>query len=99
MGEVVGHADRAEAEIARARCGASRGHDGPVTEQALSGGCRWPGVLGSGPATAGKLDSDRNRVFNAAGELGVGQGGYASLEAIVNAKPIFFWFGGGDAPG
>jgi iron complex transport system substrate-binding protein len=28
-------------------------------------------------------------LFNAAGDLGVGSGGYASLEAIVNAKPDF----------
>jgi iron complex transport system substrate-binding protein len=28
-------------------------------------------------------------LFNAAGNLGVGTGGYVSLEAIVNAKPDF----------
>jgi iron complex transport system substrate-binding protein len=88
MGELVGHPDRASAEIARlddaiarARSAVSK-HRYTVLPLSRRG---W--VSGSDSLLSSLLAE--TGLFNAAGDLGVAFGGYASLEAIVSARPDF----------
>jgi iron complex transport system substrate-binding protein len=88
MGEIAGHADRATAEIARLDAAIGRARRA-VTDKhyrvlPLS---RRGWVSGSDSLVSSLLTE--TGLFNAAGDLGVGMGGYASLEAIVNLKPDF----------
>ncbi|MET0970317.1 MAG: ABC transporter substrate-binding protein [Tardiphaga sp.] len=86
MGALVGHPDRAEAEIAkldaaiaRARTVATRL---PLRVLAVS---RRGWVSGGQNLTTSLLSAVG--LANAGGELGLKAGGYASLEAIINLKP------------
>jgi iron complex transport system substrate-binding protein len=88
MGDVVGHPDRAAAEIARlddaiaqARYAVTDRHYRvlPLSRRG------W--VSGSDSLLSSLLTE--TGLFNAAGDLGVSSGGYASLEAIVSARPDF----------
>jgi iron complex transport system substrate-binding protein len=88
MGEILQHPDRANAEIAkldaaiaRARQTAAQNH---VRVLPLS---RRGWVSGSESLLSSLLAE--TGLFNAAGELGVGYGGFASLEQIVTLKPDF----------
>jgi iron complex transport system substrate-binding protein len=86
MGEVVGHPDRASAEIARLDDAIARARQAvaakPYRVLALS---RRGWVAGSDSLVSSLLAE--TGLFNAAGDLGISFGGYASLEAIVNLKP------------
>jgi iron complex transport system substrate-binding protein len=88
MGEITGHADRATAEIARLDAAIARAHktvaDKHYSVLPLS---RRGWVSGSDSLVSSLLKE--TGLFNAAGNLGVGMGGYASLEAIVSLKPDF----------
>jgi iron complex transport system substrate-binding protein len=86
MGDLVGHPDRAGAQIARldeaiaqARQAVARRHYRvlPLSRRGWVSG--RDSLLSSLLAETG--------LFNAAGDLGIAFGGYASLEAIVNLKP------------
>ena len=88
MGDIAGHPERAVAEIAKldaaiasARQLASVGHFRvlPLSRRGWVPG--RDSFVGAILAEAG--------LANAAGDLGVGFGGFASLEAIVNLKPDF----------
>jgi iron complex transport system substrate-binding protein len=88
MGDLVGHPDRATAEvsrlddaIARARKAVSQHHYKvlPLSQRGWVSGS--DSLLSSLLAETG--------LFNAAGDLGIASGGYASLEAIVNLQPDF----------
>ena len=88
MGDLVGHPDRAKAEIARlddaiarARATVSQHHYKvlPLSQRGWVSGS--DSLLSSLLAETG--------LFNAAGDLGIASGGYASLEAIVNLQPDF----------
>ncbi len=88
MGDLVGHPDRAKAEIARlddaiarARATVSQHHYKvlPLSQRGWVSGSDSP--LSSLLAETG--------LFNAAGDLGIASGGYASLEAIVSVRPDF----------
>jgi iron complex transport system substrate-binding protein len=88
MGDLVGHPDRAKAEIARlddaiarARETVSR-HRYKVLPLSRRG---W--VSGSDSLLSSLLAE--TGLFNAAGDLGITFGGYASLEAIVSVRPDF----------
>jgi len=88
MGEIVGHTDRATAEIVRLDAAVARARQA-VTQKhyrvlPLS---RRGWVSGSDSLVSSLLTE--TGLFNAAGDLGVGTGGYASLEAIVSLKPDF----------
>jgi iron complex transport system substrate-binding protein len=88
MGDVVGHPDRAATEVARLDEAIARARRA-VTDRhyrvlPLS---RRGWVSGSDSLLSSLLTE--TGLFNAAGDLGVGFGGYASLEAIVNVKPDF----------
>jgi iron complex transport system substrate-binding protein len=86
IGDLVGHPDRASAQIARldeaiaqARQAVARGHYRVLP---LSRG-GW--VSGRDSLLSALLAE--TGLFNAAGDLGIAYGGFASLEAIVNLKP------------
>ena len=88
MGEIVGHPDRAAAEnsrldaaMARARRAVAENHYSvlPLSRRG------W--VSGSGSLVSSLLTE--TGLFNAASRLGIGAGGFASLEEIVEAKPDF----------
>ena len=88
MGEVVQHPDRAEAEIARL--------DAAIVRARAAASGRHYRVLplerrGFVSGEASLVNSLLNEVglTNAAGELGIGTGGFASLEAIVKLRPDF----------
>jgi iron complex transport system substrate-binding protein len=88
MGEITGHPDRAAAEIARLDAAMMRARravaDKRYSVLPLS---RRGWVSGSDSLVSSLLTE--TGLFNAAGDLGVASGGYASLEAIVNLKPDF----------
>jgi iron complex transport system substrate-binding protein len=77
MGDVVGHPDRARAEVARLDDAIVR------ARQAVASRHGW--VSGSDSLLSSLLAE--TGLFNAAAELGISFGGFASLEAIVNLKP------------
>jgi iron complex transport system substrate-binding protein len=86
MGDLVGHPDRAAAQIAQL--------DGAVAQARQAVSRRHYRVL---PLSRRGWVSGRDSLlsallaetglFNAAGDLGIASGGFASLEAIVNLKP------------
>jgi iron complex transport system substrate-binding protein len=96
MGEIVQHTDRATSEIAQLDAAIARAR-ATVTDKhyrvlLLS---RRGFVSGSDSLLSSLLSE--TGLFNAAGDLGVGSGGFASLEAIMNAKPDFIMVSdGGD---
>jgi iron complex transport system substrate-binding protein len=88
MGEIAGHPDRAAAEIVRLDAALARARQAvadrhyrvlPLTRRG------W--VVGS-DSFLGALLTETG-LLSAAGDLGFGMGGFASLEAIVNLKPDF----------
>jgi iron complex transport system substrate-binding protein len=88
MGDVVGHPDRATAEIARLDAAMARARKAVVEKHySVLPLSRRGWVSGSDSLISSLLTE--TGLFNAASELGVGSGGFASLEAIVNAKPDF----------
>jgi iron complex transport system substrate-binding protein len=93
MGDITGHPDRAAAEIARLDDAIARAR-GMVTHKphrvlALS----RRGWVGHDSLVSSLLAE--TGLVNAAGDLGVTSGGYASLEAIVKLKPDFIVVSGG----
>jgi iron complex transport system substrate-binding protein len=86
MGDVVGHPDRASAEIARLDDAIARAHQAVAVKRyrvlPLS---RRGWVTGSDSLISSLLAE--TGLFNAASDLGISFGGFASLEAIVNLKP------------
>jgi iron complex transport system substrate-binding protein len=88
MGEISEHPDRATAEIATLDAAIARARlvvaDKHYSVLSLS---RRGWVSGSDSLVSSLLAE--TGLFNAAGDLGVAFGGYASLEAIVNLKPDF----------
>jgi iron complex transport system substrate-binding protein len=88
MGEIVQHGDRAEAAIARLDEAMARARQA-VTDRHYSvlPLSRRGWVSGSDSLVSSLLS--QTGLFNAAGDLGIGSGGYASLEAIVKVRPDF----------
>jgi iron complex transport system substrate-binding protein len=88
VGKIVQHPDRATAEIARLDASVARARQAVADKHyrvlPLS---RRGWVPGSDSFVSSLLTAIG--LFNAAGDLGVASGGYASLEAIVNLKPDF----------
>jgi iron complex transport system substrate-binding protein len=88
MGEIAGHPDRAAAEIARLDAAIARARRAvAVKRYSVLPLSRRGWVSGSDSLVSSLLIE--TGLFNAAGDLGVGTGGYASLEAIVSLKPDF----------
>jgi iron complex transport system substrate-binding protein len=88
MGDVVGHRDRAEAEVARLDVAIAHARDVAARKQyrvlALS---RRGWVSGSDSLTGALLSAVG--LTSAAREMGLRTGGFASLESIVSLKPDF----------
>jgi iron complex transport system substrate-binding protein len=88
MGDITGHPDRATAEIARLDAAMARARravaDKRYSVLPLS---RRGWVSGSDSLVSSLLTE--TGLYNAAGDLGIALGGYASLEAIVSLKPDF----------
>jgi iron complex transport system substrate-binding protein len=88
MGDIVGHPDRAVREIDRLDAAIARARqmiaDKHFSVLPLS---RRGWVAGRDSFVSSLLTE--TGLFNAAGDLGVGTSGFASLEAIVNLKPDF----------
>jgi iron complex transport system substrate-binding protein len=88
MGEITGHTDRAVAEIARLDAAIARARQAVADKHySVLPLSRRGWVAGSDSLVSSLLAE--TGLFNAAGDLGVAFGGYASLEAIVNLKPDF----------
>ncbi len=88
MGEIARHPDRAAAEIARLDAAMARARQA-VTDKHFSvlPLSRRGWVSGRDSLVSSLLTE--TGLFNAASDLGVDSGGFASLEAIVNARPDF----------
>ncbi|MGH6737795.1 MAG: ABC transporter substrate-binding protein [Bradyrhizobium sp.] len=88
MGEIVRHPDRAAAEIARLDAAIARARRATAGKHYSVLPLSRRGWVSGSDSLVSSLLSEAG-LFNAAGDLGVTSGGYASLEAIVNARPDF----------
>jgi iron complex transport system substrate-binding protein len=88
MGEIVQHADRAQAEIARLDAAMARARRAVVEKHYRVLPLSRRGWVSGSDSLVNSLLSATG-LFNVAGELGAASGGLASLEAIVTAKPDF----------
>ncbi len=88
MGEIVQHPDRAAAEIARLDAAIARARRVVVEKHySVLPLSRRGWVAGIDSLVSSLLTE--SGLNNAAGDLGLGTGGFASLETVVNAKPDF----------
>lgn len=88
MGEVVGHPDRASAEIARLDAAVARARQAVAAKHYRVLPLSRRGWVSGGDSFVSSVLTETG-LFNAAGDLGIGSGGFAPLEAIVNLKPDF----------
>jgi iron complex transport system substrate-binding protein len=88
MGEVVNHADRAQAEIARLDAAIGRARAAASTRHYRVLPLERRGFVAGDDSLVNSLLREVGLV-NAAGELGIGAGGFASLEAIIKLRPDF----------
>lgn len=88
MGDIVQHADRATAEIARLDDAVARARRAVADNHFRVLPLSRRGWVSGGDSLVSSLLTETG-LFNAAGDLGIRFGGYASLEAIVSLKPDF----------
>jgi iron complex transport system substrate-binding protein len=88
MGEIVQHPDRAAAEIVRLDAAIARARKAVAHKHYRVLPLSRRGWVSGSDSLLSSLLTETG-LFNAAGELGVAFGGFASLEAIVNLKPDF----------
>jgi iron complex transport system substrate-binding protein len=88
MGEIVGHPDRAEAEIVRLDAAMARARQAVTDKHYSVLPLSRRGWVSGRDSLVSSLLTETG-LFNAASDLGVATGGFAPLEAIVNAKPDF----------
>jgi iron complex transport system substrate-binding protein len=88
MGAIVQHSDRAAAEIARLDAAIARARQAVAHRRYRVLPLSRRGWVSGSESLLSSLLTETG-LFNAAGELGVAFGGFASLEAIVNLKPDF----------
>ncbi len=88
MGAIVQHPDRAAAEIARLDAAIARARQAVAHRHYRVLPLSRRGWVSGSESLLSSLLTETG-LFNAAGELGVAFGGFASLEAIVNLKPDF----------
>ncbi len=88
IGEITGHPDRAEAEIAWLDAAILRARQAVAHKRYRVLPLSRRGWVSGSESLMSSLLTETG-LFNAAGELGVAYGGFASLEAIVNLKPDF----------
>jgi iron complex transport system substrate-binding protein len=88
MGEIVQHEGRAAAEIAGLDAAMARARRAVTAKHYSVLPLSRRGWVAGHDSLVSSLLAETG-LFNVASDLGVGQGGFASLEAIVNAKPDF----------
>ncbi len=88
MGAIVQHPDRAAAEIARLDAAIAQARQAVARKRYRVLPLSRRGWVSGSESLLSSLLTETG-LFNAAGELGVAFGGFASLEAIVNLKPDF----------
>jgi iron complex transport system substrate-binding protein len=88
MGAIVAHPDRAMAEIARLDEAVARAHEAVSRKRYRVLPLSRRGWVSGSESLLGALLAETG-LFNAAGELGVGFGGFATMESIVALKPDF----------
>jgi len=88
MGEIVGHPDRAAAEIAQLDAAMARARQAVTDKHYSVLPLSRRGWVSGRDSLVSSLLTETG-LFNAASDLGVATGGFAPLEAIVNAKPDF----------
>jgi iron complex transport system substrate-binding protein len=88
MGAIVQHSDRAAAEITRLDAAIARARQAVAHRRYRVLPLSRRGWVSGSESLLSSLLTETG-LFNAAGELGVAFGGFASLEAIVNLKPDF----------
>ena len=88
MGEIAGHPDRAAAEIARLDAAIAKARQAAVEKRYRVLPLSRRGFVTGSDSLVSSLLGEIG-LLNAAGDLGVGMGGFASLEAIVSLKPDF----------
>ena len=88
MGEIVGHPDRAGAEVARLDAALARARQAVADRHYRVLPLSRRGWVAGSDGFVGSLLSETG-LFNAAGELGLASGGFASLETIVKLRPDF----------
>lgn len=88
MGAIVQHPDRAATEIARLDAAIARARQAVAHKHYRVLPLSRRGWVSGSESLLNSLLIETG-LFNAAGELGVAFGGFASLEAIVNLKPDF----------
>jgi iron complex transport system substrate-binding protein len=88
MGEITQHPDRAAAEIAKLDAAIVRARAAVAHKRVRVLPLSRRGWVSGSESLLSSLLTETG-LFNAAGELGVAYGGFASLEAIVNLKPDF----------
>ena len=86
MGNVVGHADRASAEVARLDAAIARARQTVAVKHYRVLPLSRRGWVSGSDSLVSSLLAETG-LFNAAGDLGITAGGFASLEAIVSLKP------------
>jgi iron complex transport system substrate-binding protein len=88
MGDIAGHGDRAAAEIARLDAAMARARRAVAEKHYRVLPLSRRGFVSGRDSLVSSLLTETG-LFNAAGDLGAGSGGLASLEAIVQARPDF----------
>jgi iron complex transport system substrate-binding protein len=88
MGEIAGHRDRAQAEIARLDAAMARARKAVADKHYRVLPLSRRGWVSGSDSLISSLLTETG-LLNAAAELGAGEGGFASLEGIVEAKPDF----------
>jgi len=88
MGAIVQHPDRGTADIARLDAAIARARQAVAHRRYRVLPLSRRGWVSGSESLLSSLLTESG-LFNAAGELGVAFGGFASLEAIVNLKPDF----------
>jgi iron complex transport system substrate-binding protein len=88
MGEIARHPDRADAEIARLDAAIGRVRAAVVQKRVRVLPLSRRGWVSGSESLLSSLLTEAG-LSNAAGELGVGFGGFAPLETIVSTKPDF----------
>jgi iron complex transport system substrate-binding protein len=88
MGQIVQHPDRANAEIAKLDVAIARARQAVAQNHVRVLPLSRRGWVSGSESLLSSLLAETG-LFNAAGALGVGYGGFASLEQIVELKPDF----------
>jgi iron complex transport system substrate-binding protein len=88
MGGITGHPDRAAAEVARLDAAIARVRQAAMQRHYRVLPLSRRGFVTGSDSLVSSLLTEAG-LFNAAGDLGVGAGGFASLESIVSLRPDF----------